>query len=682
MIARVLAPLGAMGLGVLAIVLCCTGGDGTTPLAVSPLDQEDGGTDVAPPASDARPETEPGPRSAPTLESLVSTDPALERPGPLREEERRRRAERGLSAGSRLPRPRAAHLAVRPRWTRFLETWLFLPEMPEATGRLARIQTALEAATNPVVRQNLIFLAALALPADVSGPWLQALCDSADAADAEDALVALAFSGDRPARAAFQDLARSPSTAKVHRILDSVRAHDALAQTGSAEAREVLRSYRAVEANDRAPYFAIVAFDATHDWGYERGYRERMGWVPGTPMTPREQIALYEAFLARYPGHPGSDDLARRIGSLHRSLGDVIECVRWYSRAATLPDQDKAYAAATLMASLCETVLTPEDLLLLSEDQGLATPNRNYFQYVWLRRLASDRGMRVATDAWATLAVREPDSELGVAWARRFLAPVPAGLDRGLTPLPPGDPLRRLDRKAPPWPLSKHPARRFERVHGMYTGFSWAEETWRLAPWPEVAVLHRERITRQARAWLTLAELERRTHGARGTTRADLLYKQAAVFYHDRDVLFPAYGYHTMTFGSRMRWAVPDRGESEGADRGRETVLRFERSSFSYLRAVDLFQRIEAEHPDYPALDKVVFSQGMLWKRLAEYRPYYAWSPSLEQRWRGRQDPAVRSLVESFERCARSFPESPLADDALAAARYWRRMRPRLFTSD
>ena len=679
---RALAPLGALGLGVLAVVLLVW--EGTTPPSSTDTSAPDASSadDARVLLEDGSAQAESRPQATPTLDSLESL--TLTEAGQAHLERMKAQIEAAKPETRVIPPPKPttiAKLSIRPRWTYFLDTWLRLPALGDPKKRFARIDEALARATNPVVRQNLIFLAALAFEPEVSQAWLEAMAQSEDPADAEDALVALAFSGEPSARATFFALADTASTAKVHRILDSKYAHDKLAKQGTAEVREVLRSYRAVEAADRAPYFTIVAFEASRIWGYDRGLGERLRWVNGYPTSAEERRQLYEAFLRRYPGHPGSDDIARRIGSIHTRRGELLEGVRWYSRAATLPDQDKAYAAANMMASYCEIVLTPEDVLTISEDQGLDTPNRAYFQYAWLRRLASDRGFDVAVRAWETLATREPDSELGVAWHRRFSAPVPKGLDSGLAPVAKDDPLRLTLPATIAWPVSESPAERFGREYGMYTGCSWSEETWRLTPWPEVVVLHRGTIVRQARAWVTLAELERRTAKARGTARAELLYKQAAIFYHDRDVLFPAYGYHTMDFSGRLRSATWAWGKEETNER-REAVIRFEKASLSYLRAVALFRQIEREHPRYAGLDKVVFSQGLAWRRLTDYRPYYAWSPALTSRWEGRRAPAIREVVAAFERCARDFPNSPLADDAASAAAWWRKARSRVFASD
>jgi len=658
---RAFAPIGALGLGALAVVLLHFGGGAPIP--------ETGHASVAfgdglraPRAREAEPTPQLARLPEPRRRVAASVAAA-------------RRTEERLLADRRGRRTSLAQLRTQPGWTRFLETWRFLPPEEDPAKRLQRITSTLRIATDPVVRQNLVFLAALALPTEVSRPWLESLRDGPEAADAEDALCALAFSGEPDARSAFLRLARTPSRAKVHRIMDHAGTHEEAAQAGSPDARDALRSYRCLEALDREPYFKITAYEASHHWGSEKGFRERIGWTVGYAAPPGIHLRILLAWLARYPGHPGSDDVALRIGRIHSSRGDRLEAVRWFSRAATLPDQDKAYRAAALMASECEVYLSPEDVLQLSEDEGIDTPNRRYYQYVWLRRLAAGRGFETAIRAWADLAAREPESELAAAWQRRLSITPPKGLDSGATPLAKDDALRLVVPASTAWPFRDDPAHKHGRKRGIYTGRSWPTEEYRLHPWPEVTVLDRDGLVKQARAWLTVAELQRRAAQARGDARADLLYKQAAVFYHDKDLLFPAYGRHTYTFRSLLvgRWVRT----AEQKRRREEANRRFEEESLSYIRAIALFKQIEREHPDYASMDKVIFSQGMAWRLLIDYRPHYQFHPYCDEGWADLEATAIRNTATTFERCAERFPESSLADDALAAAGYWRRVRPR-----
>ncbi|MFV1959280.1 MAG: hypothetical protein ACC662_07690, partial [Planctomycetota bacterium] len=94
-------------------------------------------------------------------------------------------------------------------------------------GRLLEpLRGAFGKTADPLVRQNLIFLAALALPPGEGLPWIREIEATGDAADREDALLALAFSGEADAVAAFLDLSRTPSAAPVHRLLDTVAQHE------------------------------------------------------------------------------------------------------------------------------------------------------------------------------------------------------------------------------------------------------------------------------------------------------------------------------------------------------------------------------------------------------------------------------------------------------------------------
>lgn len=653
---RSLAWLSAAGLGVLGLVWLLVEDDPPRRLAAP---------SAAAPVATSVPAPVPLEAAAPMLRRATETQVRLRR---VAERLRRARA---------APPTTVAQLARAAGWIRFLELWLGLPQLADGAARAARLQAALAQASGPVVRQNLIFLAALALPAEVAGPWLRGLV-AAGGADGEDALVALAFSGQAAERAAFERLAFAPAPDTVRRLQDHYSDHEALTRRNDETARGVLRSYRAIEAYLREPYFKMVAYLATR-FAREETLQAMLGWTDRAPLTRDEERRLLEAWLARYPGHPGSDDMATRIARSCVADEDLMEAARWYSRAAVLPDQDVAYGAAAALAGLCEIDLAPEEVLQLSEEDGLSTPNRRYLQYVWLRRLAAERGFETALRAVADLARREPDSELAAAWIGRLSAPVPQGLDSGLAPLPADDPLRRSPLETLRWPQRGHPMA--PRVRGGIFTARWSPPELRLHPWPEPVVLDRKRLPAQLRAWEALAELERRTERARGSARADLLYKQAAVFYHDREVLFPAYGYHTFDFSSMLRAAHPYYGYGPGGAPPQALRVkreRFERTSLSYLRAMEIFIRLEREHPRWAALDKVLFSQGMLWKRLVDYRPsgyHVSWWRGLD----GESTRAIRETVGAFERLVREFPDSPLADDARAAAAWWRRARGPVF---
>jgi hypothetical protein len=582
-------------------------------------------------------------------------EPPADEP-PLAEAVRRRRA---IERSFRIDGPsRPAQLSRAGGWGRALALHATLPPVAGAEAEQARLEEILAQATDPVARQNLIFLAVLTLPPEVSYPWLRELAAGTSAADAEDAVLALAFDGDGVGRAAFARLAGAPSTAPVHRLLDDYVDHEELGRTGSEEARAILRSYRAIEVLDRQPYFKIT-FHCVR----------QAPWRPHPARTPELDRELLARWLDRYPGHPGSDDMALRLGRLATKRGAHVEAARWYGRAAALPDQDVIRVAVGDLVATAELVLTPEELDRLAHEQGYHTPNRTLLSYIRLRRMAADRGFDVAVRYAAALGRDEPTSVLGHAWNHRLAAPVPRGLDSGVAPLAADDPLRDVQAEAPD----------FERPEGAPSPVlipSWRlesrEEETRLRPWPEPLQLDERMVMRQLRLWEAIATLDRRAARATGDARADLLYKQAALFYHDRRVLYPVYA-RAFDFRWVFRHVTWKEYCPEPASAG-----DFVRTSYSLLCAIRLFERIECEHPGYAGLDKVLFSQGLAWKRLL------SWMCDAVEGGYGSEDPGprrtkIRLATAAFERCAARFPRSPLADDALRAAAYWRRTDPEAF---
>jgi hypothetical protein len=594
---------------------------------------------------------------------------AAEAPGdaPLVESSRQRARRRALERSVRIDgTSRPGQLSEAGGWGRALALHRALPPVAGAAAERTRLKEALAGATDPVARQNLIFLAVLTLPPERSHPWLRALAAGTSAADAEDAVVALAFDGDDEGRAAFARLAGAPSAAPVHRLLDDFLDHEELGRSGTGEARAVLRSYRAIEVLDREPYFKWTFCGVRH-----------AEWRPHPARTPELDRELLAEWLARYPGHPGSDDMAVRLGRLATARGAHVEAARWYSRAATMPDQDLVAVAVGDLVATSELLLTPEELDGLAHEQGALTPNRALLQYIRLRRMAAERGFDVAVRHAEALGRDEPLSVLGHSWNHRRAGPLPRGLDSGLAPLPADDPLRGRERNVPP----------LARPEGMPDPMSipWClrnlewrsrdaeeRERQRLHPWPERLQLEQQLVMKQLRAWEAIATLDRRAALERGDARADLLYKQAALFYHDPRVLYPVYA-EIVDF-RRVFSHVTGKGDGPP----RTSFGAIVRTSYSLLRAIRLFERIEREHPGYAGLDRVLFSKGLAWKKLLRWL-----CDGVEGGYVG-EDPEprrtkIRLATEAFERCAALFPGSPLADDALRAASYWRKTWPKAF---
>lgn len=529
-----------------------------------------------------------------------------------------------------------------PGWIASLRAYAGLPPLDDAPEQGARLALALAGAQDPVSRQNIIFLAALTLPWPVAAPWLRDVRSAGDAEDIEDALCALAFSGDPAAREEFRGLAGVPSRARVHRLLSSPDEHERLGEERTVEARGVLRSYRCIEVLDRGPYFKQFVVLVPY------------AWLPHP--APSEELSrdLEEHWLARYPGHPGGDDIALRLARLQT---EPYAAARWYARSACLPDQDVTHGAVFGLLSTCELLLGHEELDWLAHERALDSPCRTLVQYVRLRRIAAERGFAEALAEAEGAAHAEPGGVLADAWHRRWAAPVPQGLDSGLAPLAADDRLRsRLSPRTPA--LASR-----DRLDSRWRHDTERDEE-RLSPAREPFLLDAHSLARQFRAWETLAELERRAASARRVERSDLLYKQAALFFHDPRLLFPVYGMATRNFQYMMR---PWRGHASLGPRYEAALEAFEERSYSPYRAIALFDRIEREDAGYAALDQVLFSRGIARRRALDFPP-------------GLPRPHIPDLTRDFDRCAALFPGSPLADDSARAAAWWRSARPAAFS--
>lgn len=536
------------------------------------------------------------------------------------------------------------------------------------TERLAGLQRILAATTDPIARQNLIFLAVLTLPTELSHPWLQSLRNGLDPADAEDALVALAFDGAEPAVADFAALATRAADAPVRRLLSRMGQFEAFARSGGTEVRRVLRSYRAIEVLDRKPYFKRI------------GALVELGWS-AHPRPDDRAFArrIQEAWLARYPGHPGSDDVGWRIGRTFTAEGRHLDAARWYALASVLPDQDMTYPALRDLLVTCELFLTPEEVFQVSPHPH--DPNFDLLDYVGLRRIAVSRGLDSALQHARLRAAAEPASLVGYAWNLRASTAPPKGLSSGETPVPAGDPLRATARRFPRPERSREVREKAEFLTSWYwrTRYLGDGETWRLNPTSQALAPYAPTVAAQLRGWETLHELARRERDARGPDRADWVYKQAAVHYHQPQLFFPAWDHANRSFPYLLA-AYPMRpvlGELSGLHAAR---ARFEQESYGPYHAIAHFDRLLRDHPDYAGADKARYSLGLSWRRLIDFWPFEsagADRPGADKN--ARIDEAVRALVGAFEALVRDHPESPLSGAARAAIAHWRSDRKRAF---
>ncbi|MEM8885445.1 MAG: hypothetical protein AAGD14_15375 [Planctomycetota bacterium] len=298
--------------------------------------------------------------------------------------------------------PQTKRAASAPRIVRTQPTWRatlaafenWPHDLPEK--KLQRIlRDSLAATDKPVERQYLIFLAVRMLSADAAKSLLAELTDPADA---EDVLVALAFNGDGAAIEGFAELAQRPSHAAVAHLVDELPDIERIEQMANEDARAILRSYRALEVLTRDFYFHAV-----NAWS-------RVPYQSNWDRAPRKR--LLPLWLDRYPGHPGSDDVAVWLAIAEHG----IDACRWYARAASLPDQRRTSKALRGLAYEAENHCTIEELEALIEEGG---PQPVLLHYTRIRRIAAERGYRAGLDAARAYAAAYPSSSIAYAWRDR-----------------------------------------------------------------------------------------------------------------------------------------------------------------------------------------------------------------------------------------------------------------------
>ena len=125
-----------------------------------------------------------------------------------------------------------------------------------------------------------------------------------------------------------------------------------------------------------------------------------------------------------------------------------------------------------------------------------------------------------------------PHLRIARGYRERWAAPVPRALDSGLVP----------------WGDAGGPRREEHHGDDDAKGVLADRYWWRGDMSPPICSvrfpLHRMR--RQFRAWETMAQFEESARGLPAVRRMDILYKRAAMHYHDPDVLYPLYAHHGM----------------------------------------------------------------------------------------------------------------------------------------
>jgi len=316
------------------------------------------------------------------------------------------------------------------------------------------LRDALRRNHDPLPRQQLVFLALRLLPAERAKALLRELDDPADR---EDVILALAFNGDPEARGEFAELAKAPSPANVRQLIDTLVEIERIEALGNEDARDILRSYRALEVLWRRFYFRLVEENVD---------------IPSVPHRARDHALdeeLLPRWLARYPGHPGSDDVALVLGE-GRSL-------LWLNRATVLPDQRRTSRALRGFVGYLERAHDHRSIKAMLEDPD--TPNRILLEYIRARRIAAFSGFAEGLE-WMESVVRgNPHSTLALGWRARHGAPRP-------------------DVRVP----------RLGHVHDRIAGSRARGE--RLSPTREAMELSVPALAYQFRCWEELVELEDR----------------------------------------------------------------------------------------------------------------------------------------------------------------------------
>lgn len=374
---------------------------------------------------------------------------------------------------------------------------------------------------------------------------------------------------------------------------------------------------RAYEAVREAPYW-VNSWERPEDSG------ARTWDAPGSGQyRPDAEIPGWEHFLEEYASHPAADDAAYRLGRSFevRAMGrdaadasgrarDIRQAALAYLVAAALPDGDMRRDALGRLVFLLDAVASEDELGALASLAGSDEPETGPKSSA-IERLAGPRaGAYLACAARYALAVRllrggEYDEAAGqLAAVTRVVGEVPLPWD-GWDPLG----FRRSDTE--------------------------------------------DALSRQSVAARLLAEGQAEGQADPGRM-AQRRYEEAAAIYRE-----PLLFYLPLWHGERAAYLAFGH-VFDAADAGlwdASALRRYVQAHNTYVRALELFERLLGSDPPEPWKEKAFFSRAMTLRHLVEY--------GFEVRyWR---DPSAlkAEAVRSFEAFAREYPDSPLADDAL-----------------
>ncbi len=515
-------------------------------------------------------------------------------------------------------------------------------------------------------RQNILFLIALTAPDAVKrlGPVFTGQKTAPE--DKADAGCALAALGDE---AAIAWLAKEFKTTDVFLGKPVFEFGDYRKEEADEKNRAAVRSYRFWEVIFRRPYYRRLEFMA-------RAGIYRMT-APVLSDTERDALAarLLPLFIARWHGHPGSDDIAMRMLNYAVQKRDLTSIYVWAQRASLLPDQDCAGGAVTILTALADSQLSVQDI-----DEILASPdgkqNRPFLQYERFLKTVR-RDLDAGLDYFDKVARAEPASIF--AKARKMAAKVrPSsalrdGVLQGLSlKILLGYPKRSLALGNTPYQPEK------TTTEDAYLGVLTTREReivlrTKLKRSSSVSV-DASRLASQYRLLLELRNLKQWEEQATDPAeKADVRYRQAKMFYRESRIVFPIWGGEIMNFGYRLN-AV--RYDAE-ADKRLEAYVG---EVFALRRAYAILDSIRVDYPDYHGMDLVLFHMGHCYAKLMDYRPAKTadtWSfpdkPAADSP-EDRLEYAHRRVGELFRELINEHPASAWAQQVERAADYHEKM--------
>ncbi|MBW4449807.1 MAG: PDZ domain-containing protein [Spirirestis rafaelensis WJT71-NPBG6] len=320
------------------------------------------------------------------------------------------------------------------------------------------------------------------------------------------------------------------------------------------------------------------------------------------PFNPEREINFWPKFLAKYPGHPGSDDAMYRLARAYEMKGDYDTAIRWYYKAYQAPDGSLRNAARDRMLFIIDLLMSSDALTKFLQQH----PDHPLYPYILYSR--------------AVYLVREDRLEVALSEMAKFIQTYKDSTDIDLGVLDPY--------------ISSYED--YQQQKTITTEF-WSN------------------VQEQFMRWKKIAEIRNKNRND------ESLYEEAAFWFH-----YQYLGYNHLWnggLGGIYEGNIPEKWEGATTSIERsityklvQNVNRGYELQNRHLRSIRLFEKLLKDFPNSDLAAKAKYSIGLNY--------YYLYYGNYPQPY-GQNLSWSDMIIKTYKDFVRDFPDSSMADDAL-----------------